>query len=614
MNEESIGKLILNLRTKNNISQEQLTRGLCSDATLSRIEIGERIPDKFLLDALLQRLGKSPDKIETILCESDFNLLKRRQEIENDLLIKNYNEASSKLENYIKQKDAKSRIHSQYIYRIKAILADERDHNIAAAINYIKQAIEYTIPEFDIEKILQYYLSLDELHIILMQALYESKRKVTDETQQILNHLMNYLDKKYTDEEEKVKIYPQIVYLMAKQLVLENNYIKMVELCEKAINLLISNGSIYYLAELMQLSMVAYENTNNESAYKHMEKKLDCIVSIYNEYHIPYLEGRFSTPHENINGGVYLINEVVKYSRIASGISQENLSEGICTPETLSRVENGKRTPSSQNFRSLMQKLGRKRDIYSTILSVDEFEILEKRREISKCLSKRQYEEAQFIFDSLKLTININTKKNKQYIETLDTLLKYKSQKIGEQEAIFCYEKTLSYTLENIDNGPPLIIPLTSEEAHIYNLIAIANYRMGRKEEAVRILKSVLENHEISKINTKYNFITIIPFIYNLSKYLEEMNCLEEALEYCDYGINILLLNKKGNTLADFLINKAYTYERIDNKNKNSDHMEISKNYYLQAFYCSDIMNDINNKKLVKEYCKEHYDKTMLCN
>ena len=51
------------------IPQKKLCYGLCSDATLSRIELDERTPDKFLLDALVQRLGKSPDKFFSVLSE-----------------------------------------------------------------------------------------------------------------------------------------------------------------------------------------------------------------------------------------------------------------------------------------------------------------------------------------------------------------------------------------------------------------------------------------------------------------------------------------------------------------------------------------------------------------
>lgn len=45
-------------REKQGISQERLCRGLCAVSALSRYENGERIPDRLLMNALIQRLGK----------------------------------------------------------------------------------------------------------------------------------------------------------------------------------------------------------------------------------------------------------------------------------------------------------------------------------------------------------------------------------------------------------------------------------------------------------------------------------------------------------------------------------------------------------------------------
>ena len=61
MRQNDIGKIIFTLRKHYNISQEMLCIGLCSDATLSSIELGERLPGKCLLDALLERLGTCRD-------------------------------------------------------------------------------------------------------------------------------------------------------------------------------------------------------------------------------------------------------------------------------------------------------------------------------------------------------------------------------------------------------------------------------------------------------------------------------------------------------------------------------------------------------------------------
>ena len=54
-------------REKQGISQERLCRGLCAVSALSRYENGERIPDRLLMNALIQRLGKSSDQLTTMI-------------------------------------------------------------------------------------------------------------------------------------------------------------------------------------------------------------------------------------------------------------------------------------------------------------------------------------------------------------------------------------------------------------------------------------------------------------------------------------------------------------------------------------------------------------------
>ena len=41
-----------------------------------------------------------------------------------------------------------------------------------------------------------------------------------------------------------------------------------------------------------------------------------------------------------------LIGWIIKQTREEIGLTQEQLCEGICTPATLSRIENGKQAPS----------------------------------------------------------------------------------------------------------------------------------------------------------------------------------------------------------------------------------------------------------------------------
>ena len=63
---------------------------MCSIPALSRIEACDRIPDKLLLDALMQRLGKSPDKLESIVSTGDYELYLHRERIQRCIVDENY--------------------------------------------------------------------------------------------------------------------------------------------------------------------------------------------------------------------------------------------------------------------------------------------------------------------------------------------------------------------------------------------------------------------------------------------------------------------------------------------------------------------------------------------
>ena len=69
------------------------------------------------------------------------------------------------------------------------------------------------------------------------------------------------------------------------------------------------------------------------------------------------------------------LGEYIKQERIKQGITQEQLCEGICEPITISRMENGKQTPSYTRIRTFLQRLGIPDNQYFALLSQNEIEI-----------------------------------------------------------------------------------------------------------------------------------------------------------------------------------------------------------------------------------------------
>lgn len=482
MRQNDIGKIIFTLRKHYNISQEMLCSGLCSDATLSRIELGERIPDKFLLDALLQRLGKSPDKLETILSERDYFLFEKRQAIEKAIFEHNFKLAKEELIVYEGQKECEDKLHQQYIYKIKSVLSDELDHDTNKSIEYLLGAINMTLLEFKIDNILDYLLSIEEIYLLLMLAQAYSNTEKERQALKLLYNVIDYLDQKYSDEEEKVKVYPKAVYLLSKLLLQDEKYDELVAVCLKTIDLIVSNGVINCLSELLQLCIIGLRHQNDQELLKRITCQFASLNELYKEYNFTTYNETSTLLLENTQSELYLVNEFIKNCRIANGLSQETLSGDICSPETLSRIESGKRAPSIKNFNSLIKRMGMNKDLYNSFISTGNFEIFEKKRELIKLITLHHFGEAEEIFNELVSELKDSVPENNQFLLQYRTLIDYRMKKLTTEEALNGYEKALRYTMKNYGITSIKNIYISRDQVLLINLIALTYYDLGFRE------------------------------------------------------------------------------------------------------------------------------------
>ena len=71
----------------------------------------------------------------------------------------------------------------------------------------------------------------------------------------------------------------------------------------------------------------------------------------------------------------YKLGEYIRQRRLDLGLTQEQVCAGICESVTLSRVENGKQTPSRNRINAILQRLGLPDDRYYALVTPEELEI-----------------------------------------------------------------------------------------------------------------------------------------------------------------------------------------------------------------------------------------------
>ena len=154
---------------------------------------------------------------------------------------------------------------------------------------------------------------------------------------------MVYIDKQYTDGEERAKVFPQCVWLWGKICLSQGNAGTAYEVCRKGIDCLAENGSLSMLYHLLELEEECQKKLGKENLLHKVQEQKAAVKFLYD------IVGTVM-PSERIAEFIYVsrqseilvANELLKEVRLEQNLSQEELSTDICTQETLSRIECGK--------------------------------------------------------------------------------------------------------------------------------------------------------------------------------------------------------------------------------------------------------------------------------
>lgn len=252
MEKYTLGKIIQNNREMKGISKVKLCRGLCTVTALTRYEQGERMPDKFLADALLERLGLNPFRYEFIVSDQEFRYSIERLRLEKLLYQEKTEEAREALQKYellIQERDI---LHWQYLMLQKAILFG-KEENYYKAILVLKKALEYTkCSSINIKRPKDILLTNNETELFYLLAKFQDLVGEREEACFIYFMLKNYMEDKW-DKEKWKGYYPHILYRLAQYELESHNLGKAYQFLSQAEAILTEYYQIDNLYEVLEL-------------------------------------------------------------------------------------------------------------------------------------------------------------------------------------------------------------------------------------------------------------------------------------------------------------------------------------------------------------------------
>lgn len=242
----TIGIVLSYYREKYGLSMAQVCEGICSPATMFRIEEGFREVDSLVSGTLLSRIGKQVLEFELLLNEEDYNLFRLRKEIDRSIAERNMDAADKLLQKYQSVMPKKQVIHEQYYLWGKAELLQKRGASKEEIKAVLNEAILLTKPFFGKRKNTSDLYS--EMEIKLFLGLIQFSEDISWKEAELKRMLL--FTRKYDPKKIKEQAEMSILKELASIQEEKGDAQKELEYIEQALTLVKESRTMRGLAEL----------------------------------------------------------------------------------------------------------------------------------------------------------------------------------------------------------------------------------------------------------------------------------------------------------------------------------------------------------------------------
>ncbi len=590
----NLGKIICKERKKKNILQEELLRGVCQQGEMAKIESGERVPEKMLADALMQRLGRCTDTLEAIMSVEEYILFDMRETLQRHFYECNYEKNCSLIEKYRRHKEADWPLHRQFLLKYEAVNEYRRHGNMLRCRVELGNALTVTFHEWGRMQILNYYLCSQELHLLILIAFFMMPENEV-RALWILTETAIYLEERYY-EEEKVKLLPQCMWLLAEHSKRHGDWEKVEEYSRRGVECLTRNGALPLLRELLELRIESLRNLGSDMCeIETLQNQLDSLVAVLARYadwvlRMDDLSKLHYFYHEE---EVSLDYEMLRDIRKNQGISQGEVQS--CTQGSLSRIENGKQAPSKRHVMEIAEELGVNKSYYISRVQSEDYDLYELCHWKNQANFHREWERSLELLDKLEAALDMSIPINRQYIEVSKVLWKKREKIIEPEMALKQLEVILGYTMPDYCEKK-LRIP-SREEFIILNQMAVLMGLTGKIENGLKLHKFILNIFQDSRVDEQYHTNSMLLLYMDYGEMLETIGELELAEEMDVKGIQLDIWCGSIDIVGKILANLAYVYDKSENETKRV----LRRNYLINAYQLCLLLKQTIPAKVIKE-------------
>lgn len=450
MEESYIGKLIEYERVRQGISADTVCSGLCDLNMYDRLEQGEDIGDIHVVRIVLQRLGISAGLAGRYLCRDEYDEMSARFNILEYLRVNQLIEAEDAVKKYESQYCAHNNLNRQFRMYMEARIAEFHGDREKALMQYAAAATltigDYRGTEFTCISMYEYFLLAN---VARLDALLGH----TAEAELLYERLLAYIKRKKVDLWTMACIYPKTICEMLRINTPQNmgSYDRQIWLdeCNEAVRILRDTERLHFISPLLRNRRTLLELLG-EKADEQWDEFLEHYEWIRDKYNVTgeLLEWY---PYYNSDWELYPVEKLIDERRRLYGMTVEELADGVCATETVSRIINRRVSPKHSTVEALLDKLGLRGVLSENVIVSGDWEAHRLWNYMVQSQSINDYVTGKKLNNRLKKMIDANIPINKRVLDYKNVEIKMSENAEDYKKYALMHEKMLGFCIEDIN-------------------------------------------------------------------------------------------------------------------------------------------------------------------
>lgn len=552
MSIRNAGKTIKEARLKAGMTQEQLSEGICTVLSLSRIENGSSGVSPVTFQALMAHADAPCEIYPIFASRTDFDCfysLKRARYFLNSWQLQECYDELAAIES---KSFADNKLYYQewlYLYGSLLIRSGCHEHSDIYAI--FLEAIHTTRSEIDFADFRQLFLSTTEIELLIAIAQEFLYLNNSDSCYIICSQIASYLASAELDYLKKDFLEAEYAIAYSKYLLYIKDYEKVLSVADVYRHKMVQDSEDAPLLELTFLTALGYYYTGEkDTAYSYFKNTFYSAHAIESYYaticrnyviehnlfelddYLSKMEdiSRINFPTKkvidtsNLTDGTYdffspdilTIGRLIHDLRKEQCISQTILCQGLCSKSKLSKIENDLLQPDIFLAEALLQRLGISDRVLTFWGNERESEIFQLHFKLMHCRLLTNEQKMNYMNRFRNLISEKKPNLLQSYIIDTCSLLN------SPTEIIDRLQTGLYYSLPQFDIRLIHNYRLTWSELSLLNNIAY-NYRSIDNEKCILYFSKLFDYLYINSLDILLvkNVFTLTYFMYSHSLYVQ---------------------------------------------------------------------------------------------